>query len=131
MFSEYEDYSDDEVISEFEVEHDPVEEDLSIPILQDIGSKIDGLRRTVGDITIPDRSSDVIALLKQIKNGLSSLETAVNKIDVNVDVPSPIVKVPAQVIQELVMPEQVKEWSFEIVRNKNGYISEVIAKAVE
>ena len=69
----------------------------------------------------------IIGTLKQIKNALASLEVAVKSIDVNVTVPpakAPIINVP-----EIKLPEQKTNWQFDIKRDKNGFISEVTARA--
>lgn len=127
-YEEYDDMTDEEVLSEFDVEPDDEKEfDTVTPALYDIEAKLESLCTLVGDITIPDLS-DVI---KQIKNQLKVVETAIKGIDVNVTLPAPIVNIPPQPeikIPTIVIPKPLKEWSFSIVRDRNGYIAEIIAK---
>lgn len=125
MYPEFDDVSDEEVVATYDIEVGEVA-DLTTPILYSIEGAIEGLCQTVAAIQIPDKSADVLALLKQIKNGLGSLEVAIKSIDVQVNVPAPVVNMPK--MEKVVIPEAVKEWTFEIIRNRNGYITEVIAK---
>jgi len=125
-FPDYSDLSDDDVVAQFEIEvgESP---DLVTPALYDIEETLEKLCATVQAIVIPDKSADVLLLLKQIKNGLGSLETAIKSIDVNVTVPAPVVKVPKS--DPIVFPAPLKEWTFDVKRDRNGYIQSVIARA--
>ena len=132
IYPEYEDYEDDEVMSEFDVEPDEEEPDTVTPALYDIQGMLEKLCTSVQEIVIPDKSADVLLLLKQIKNGLGSLEVAIKAIDVNVNLPAPIVNIPKQEsikIPEIIMPEPCKEWLFDIKRDRNGFIQSVTARA--
>jgi hypothetical protein len=132
-FPEYDHLSDDEVIAEYDIEVGELP-DLSTPILYEIEEKLEALCAAVASIQIPDMT-DVV---KQIKNQLKVLETAIKGIDVNVTLPAPIVnipqqppiKIPAIVIPPVVLPEPMKEWKFSIVRDRNGFVSEIIAKGI-
>jgi len=129
-FPDYSDLSDDDVVAQFEIEvgESP---DLVTPALYDIEETLEKLCATVQAIVIPDKSADVLLLLKQIKNGLGSLETAIKSIDVSVTVPPPVVNIPPQVVKaaEIVFPEPLKEWTFDVKRDRNGYIQSVTARA--
>lgn len=129
-FPEYDDISDEELSDMFEIEkeYEP-EEDLVVPALADLKTVLERLCQITEQKKFPDQNADVIALLKQIKNGLGSLEVAINKIDVNVTTAAPVVKVPPQIVQELILPEPIKEWTFDIIRDRNGFAKSVIARA--
>lgn len=130
-YPEYSHVDDDEVISTFDIEigESP---DLVTPALYEIEETLEKLCETVSGITIPKYdNADVILLLKQIKNGLGSLETAIKAIDVNVTTAAPVVNIPKQTIEipKVVLPEPLREWTFEVNRNRNGYIESITARA--
>lgn len=128
QYPEYDDMTDEEVIAEYDIEVGE-DADLVVPALYDIEEKLENLCASVQAIVIPDHSADVMALLKQIKNALGSLEVAVNKIDMTVNVPAPVVKVTERPIPELKLPEPITSWKFEISRDRNGFIQSVTARA--
>jgi len=131
QFPEYDDIADDDLSLEFDFE--PEEVDTITPAIdglgETLGDKLEELCKIVRSIEIPNQSVDVLALLKQIKNGIGSLEVAIKKIDVNVTTAAPVVKVPAQVIQKLELPKPITEWNFDIVRDRNGFAQSVKATA--
>jgi hypothetical protein len=126
-YPEYDELVDEEVLAEFEIEvgEDP---DLVTPALYDIEEAIGKLTEVVQAIRIPEPDKDIITLLKQIKNGISSLETAIKSIDVNVDVAAPIVNVP-KAIPFTTPPAIPMEWVFTPIRDAKGYIIDVTARA--
>jgi len=126
-YPEYEDMSDEDVRALLSLEDEGQEPDNVVPALFDIEEAVKNLCTIVKTIEIPDHSAPVLTLLKQIKNALGSLEVAVKSIDVMVNVPPAkpaVINVP-----EIKFPEQKKEWVFDVKRDRNGFISEVIARA--
>lgn len=126
-YPEYEDMSDADVLNLIDL--DPGQhQDNVVPALFDIEEAVKELCAIVKGLEIPKTDiAPVVNLLKQVKNALGSLETAVKSIDVNVTVPpakAPVITVPA-----VTFPEQKTNWVFDVKRDKNGFISEVIARA--
>ena len=128
-YPQYADMSDEEIMEEYEIDMGAAP-DFVTPALYDIEERLEELCEIVKKVEFPKAdNADVLLLLKQIKNGLGSLESAVKAIDVNVSVPAPVVKVPTA--EKIVLPEPVREWKFTPIRDRNGYIIDVIAKAIK
>lgn len=127
-YPEYSDMKDEDIKELLSLEEEDGEEpDNVVPALYDIEEAVNKLCAVVTKLEIPDNSAPVLELLKQIKNKLGTLETAVKAIDVTVNVPpmkAPVVNVP-----EVVFPESKREWIFDIKRDRNGFIQEVIARS--
>ena len=126
QYPDYDDISDEEVLS-WGVIEEGEEPDLVVPALYDIEEAINKLNSSIIGIDIPDNTAPVIDLLKQIKNKLVSLESAIKGIDINVNVPHQ--KIPVVNIPEMVFPEIPKGWEFTIIYDKRGNITGAEATA--
>lgn len=97
-------------------------------------------------IAASDSSKTMLEVLSQIKNKLNAVETAIKAIDVVpptipapvVNIPAPVVNIPAPIVNVpkastvapiVNIPEPLKEWIFDVKRDRNGFISEIVARA--
>ena len=133
-FPEYDDIEDEDILDKFELEEDDdeKEEEPSIPLLNDIVTELKNLRDTVSAMRFPestDPAPPIVKLLEKVCARLDKVEMAVKGMDLNVNLPeakAPIVNIPKN---DIVFPEPLKEWTFDIKRDQNGFIAGVVARA--
>ena len=104
--------------------------------------------KRLGDAT---HDANAINLLQDIKSGLATLDSSIRRMDIKpdvrvsapvVNVPAPIVNVPAPIVHveaakqpvrsDVVVtptPTQIRSWTFEVTRDRNGFISSIEARA--
>lgn len=129
-YPEYDDISDSDLRSKLNVELED-EQNPILPALHSIEAATVKLQEVIAE-NKPKEDTTTFELLKQIKNQLVKLETAINKIDVQpmITVQSPMVNIPKTEIPAVVIPEPLKEWTFDVVdRGPYGNIKTVVARA--
>jgi hypothetical protein len=125
-YPDHDHLTDEEVMVEFDIEVGDAP-DMVTPALYDINEVLEKICNVLEAMKIPTQGADVLPLLKQIKNGLVSLEVAIKAIDVNVSLPAPVVNIPKA--SAITFPEPLKEWTFDAIRDGRGYIQTVKARA--
>jgi len=133
-YPEYDDMPDKlvkKLLKDAGTEVEPDDDDLILPTLQGIEEAV----RAITFPPIPDfpdqDNSEIVAKLGSIEAGLKAVEVAIKALKLTatapvVNVPAPVVNIPATP-QVVAKPAKV-EWTFDVVRDKSGFISEIKAR---
>ena len=128
-YPEYDDMPDKVVrklLKDAGTEVEPDDDELILPTLQSIEAAVRGIR-----LPAEQDNSEMLARLGEIRVGLKAVEAAVKGLKLSTE--APIVNVPAPVVtvqgSKEALPRAPTEWTFDVVRNRDGFITEVKARA--